>query len=419
MTFISYAQNLEDVILWRALRHIDRGFYIDVGAAWPDEHSVTKAFYDQGWHGINIEPNSKFNIQLSAQRPRDLNFEFAIGDTEGTFTMRFIPDSGLSTLDDATAAVHQNAGWSICPAEVQVRTLSSVWHEHVPPGQDVHFLKIDVEGYEEAVLRGSDFGKHRPWVVIVEATKPLSQAQAHVTWESILLKADYQFAYADGLNRFYVAKEHFELLPAFNYPPNVFDGFKLIGQHDAEARAAQAEARAAQAEDLTYELINSTSWRLTAPLRWAGVFVRRFYHMIHGGIESMHHINLRVLEAYRMIFCSGLGAELKILGHARRQESFGRFAGLGSGVLPFLTNHLRGFVFQYPVLFNPFLRLLRRYPEVYFKLKGAMRGVWKGRDMNVEEAKEPLMALNQLPTGARQIFTQLQAAISTQREGHN
>ncbi|HZF37393.1 MAG TPA: FkbM family methyltransferase, partial [Blastocatellia bacterium] len=46
MSFISYAQNFEDVMLWRALKHIDRGFYIDVGANDPDLDSVTKAFYE-------------------------------------------------------------------------------------------------------------------------------------------------------------------------------------------------------------------------------------------------------------------------------------------------------------------------------------------------------------------------------------
>ena len=32
MSFFSYSQNGEDVLLWRALKHIKDGFYIDVGA---------------------------------------------------------------------------------------------------------------------------------------------------------------------------------------------------------------------------------------------------------------------------------------------------------------------------------------------------------------------------------------------------
>jgi hypothetical protein len=47
MSFVSYAQNFEDVMLWRALRDIKGGFYIDVGANSPGMDSVTKAFYDR------------------------------------------------------------------------------------------------------------------------------------------------------------------------------------------------------------------------------------------------------------------------------------------------------------------------------------------------------------------------------------
>ncbi len=45
MTFISFAQNAEDVMLWRALGHVRAGFYIDVGAQDPELDSVTHAFY--------------------------------------------------------------------------------------------------------------------------------------------------------------------------------------------------------------------------------------------------------------------------------------------------------------------------------------------------------------------------------------
>ena len=64
MRFISYAQNYEDVMLWRALQHIENGFYIDVGAAWPDVDSVTKAFYDKGWRGINKSTNTNFPLNV-------------------------------------------------------------------------------------------------------------------------------------------------------------------------------------------------------------------------------------------------------------------------------------------------------------------------------------------------------------------
>jgi len=79
VTFVSYAQNFEDVMLWRALRQVAHGFYIDVGAGHPDESSVTRAFYDRGWRGLNIEPSEHYFQRLAAARPLDTNLQLALG----------------------------------------------------------------------------------------------------------------------------------------------------------------------------------------------------------------------------------------------------------------------------------------------------------------------------------------------------
>ena len=70
---ISYAQNFEDVILWRAFKDVNCGRYVDVGAFHPEIDSVTKWFYDQGWSGINIEPVPESFDALNAARSRDQN----------------------------------------------------------------------------------------------------------------------------------------------------------------------------------------------------------------------------------------------------------------------------------------------------------------------------------------------------------
>ena len=80
MTMISYAQNFEDVVLWRALKNVKNGFYIDVGANHPIGGSVTKWFYEQGWSGINIEPVKSFYDKLCRDRKRDINICKALGN---------------------------------------------------------------------------------------------------------------------------------------------------------------------------------------------------------------------------------------------------------------------------------------------------------------------------------------------------
>jgi len=69
MTFLSHAQNFEDLMLWRALSGVLRGFYIDVGAGDPDSHTVTRAFYERGWAGVNIE-RSRSTLTKSQDKAR-------------------------------------------------------------------------------------------------------------------------------------------------------------------------------------------------------------------------------------------------------------------------------------------------------------------------------------------------------------
>lgn len=223
-------------MLWRALRHVEHGFYIDVGAQSPESDSVTKAFSLLGWRGINVEPHPTYFAHLLKSRPRDINLDVAVGEQSGSLTMNFVDDSGLSTADREIASRHAASGYAVRTQEVSMLTLAEVWRMHVPDVQPVHFLKVDVEGLERAVLVGNNWRIYRPWIVLVEATLPNSQVENHHEWESILLDAGYGFVYADGLNRFYVAEEHPELAPSFRYPPNVFDGFTT-----ASADAAHQE----------------------------------------------------------------------------------------------------------------------------------------------------------------------------------
>jgi FkbM family methyltransferase len=313
MRFISYAQNNEDVLLWRALGHVQDGFYIDVGASDPVEHSVTRAFYDAGWRGINIEPLPAHIAAFQEQRPRDINLAVAAGSSEGSLTLYDVPDvRGWASPEAAVAELHRAEGHAVAELAVPVRTLASICAEHVRG--EIHFLKIDVEGFEGEVLRGMDFQRWRPWVLVIEATLPNSRETNHQAWEHLVTSQRYRYAWFDGLNRYYVADEHQELMRHFGIQPNVFDDFiswhldrawsanaaagEALHESEQHADALRAELhdvrQAAQAEiarlrdelvqahasshqttlwarDLEQRLIatlNSTSWRITAPLRF-------------------------------------------------------------------------------------------------------------------------------------------------------
>jgi FkbM family methyltransferase len=250
MPFVSYAQNFEDVILWRGLGHVGEGFYVDVGAADPVADSVTYAFHERGWSGINIEPTPAYAERLRAARPRDTTLQVAAGDVPGDIVLYEIEGTGLSTTDPAIAARHDQAGLPSRAISVPVVTLDSV----LGPRGDapIQFLKIDAEGSEAAILRGIDLTRLRPWVILLEAMEPNRPVPTRHLWEDLLLGRGYVFAYFDGLNTFYAAREHADLIERLAVPPNVFDQF---------VRAAELEARD-EASALRDALRRETSRRL-------------------------------------------------------------------------------------------------------------------------------------------------------------
>jgi FkbM family methyltransferase len=244
--FISYAQNFEDVMLHRALKHVEKGFYIDIGAQDPVIDSVSLAFYNLGWRGLHVEPASQYAAKLRSARPDEDVVEAAVGAEGGLLDIYEIKDTGLSTGKADIAERHRAAGFA-----VERRLVVSIRLDHLLDrfqGVDIHWLKIDVEGMEKDVIAGWGRSPVRPWIVVVESTQPLSSEPSFLDWESDLLTLGYRFAYFDGLNRFYVSLLHDELMAAFQAPPNVFDDFAL-GPYSTSvfASAFKSELKTAQA----------------------------------------------------------------------------------------------------------------------------------------------------------------------------
>ncbi len=322
MTVISYAQNFEDVMLWRALQHVGVGYYVDIGANDPVVDSVTRWFYEQGWSGINIEPVTHWFQKLSQDRPRDTNLQLAVSTQPGPLTLYDIPDTGLSTLDPAIAANHRQSGCTVQELSVPVQPLDAVLSQHARD-RDIHFLKIDVEGAEHDVLQSTSLQSIRPWIIVVEATAPRSPITNYHLWELLLTTRGYQFAYFDGLNRFYVADEHRELMAALQVPPNTFDGFMRRGEWQARSdnhhlrQQLTTQASEFAKEQATISPLRDALQQQTLQLQARNQELQAMYDQLHAVQAQMQVVQARV-QAIESSTSWRLTAPLRALKNAGR-----------------------------------------------------------------------------------------------------
>lgn len=196
---VSYSQDYEDIILYHVLKDIEKIFWIDVGANDPVYISVTKFFSVRGGYGINIEPQRNFYERLVKDRPNDINLQLGISDRAGELTL--YGDGSVATFDKKTTVADKTRSYS-----VKTRTLKSICDTYVSE-KTIHFLKIDVEGWELQVLNGMDFVTYRPWIVCIEAFEPWTEIENYLKWEHVLIENRYHYVKTIGFNRWYVANE--------------------------------------------------------------------------------------------------------------------------------------------------------------------------------------------------------------------
>jgi FkbM family methyltransferase len=299
--FVSYARVGEDAVLWRALSSVDHGTYVDVGPGDPFRYSVTRAFYERGWSGVNIEARPDYANALVAARPRDRTFSLAAGRKSGPRVLRVagVAEAGerqARSGGDAEAATDRGG------VEVPVRTLDELLDEAGLGATPIHFVRIAAGGGEADVLAGFDLARHRPWVVLVSSSSETTSSSRE-PWERSLSSAGYSWCRSERNARFYASPDHLELREPLSSPvgPGGENRAMRVPDH-AESTASRADDAAmewrARSLELSYELntlraetealhaerarlaaelgreeaerqamLQTLSWRVTKPLR--------------------------------------------------------------------------------------------------------------------------------------------------------
>ena len=165
-----FSQEGEDIILLRLFGDQRKGFFVDVGSHHPIRFSNTYLFYLRGWSGINIEPNPGIIKEFNRVRPRDINLELAVSNEGNELTYYIFNEPALNSFDKELSLKRDGSQDYKIVNQVQIKTyrLESILDEHLPIGQKIDYLTIDVEGLDYDVLLSNNWDKYKPTYVLTE-----------------------------------------------------------------------------------------------------------------------------------------------------------------------------------------------------------------------------------------------------------
>jgi len=182
--------------LVRAFFNRPTGFFVEVGANDPHERSQSWHLEQLGWSGVLIEPEPELAQKLRRSR-RAKVFAVACSSPENAGKhLSFYVAGPMSSIDRNAMAPGAQPEKII---DVPARTLDDILFEAGAP-VPFDFLSIDVEGHEIDVLRGFDFVRWQPRLILLE------DHVGDLSKHKYISRAGYKLVRRTGHNGWYVPR---------------------------------------------------------------------------------------------------------------------------------------------------------------------------------------------------------------------
>lgn len=198
-----YSQFGEDAVLGEIFgRRKRNGTYVDIGCYHPRKHSNTWLFYRRGWSGLLVDIERAKLIACKLLRPRDTVLLSAVSDRAGRLPFYGPKKYSVLTSLDKRRPDFKKLG------EIDCRTLTEILDTHFSADK-IDLLSIDVEGHDFQVLKGLDFERYKPAVIVIEswdATDIETIQESPVN--RLLDREGYRLAAWTGLSLIYKLQDH-------------------------------------------------------------------------------------------------------------------------------------------------------------------------------------------------------------------
>ena len=160
-------------VLDHVLPYKTDGTFVEVGANDGMTGSFTYNLAKMGWHGLYFEPVPRIYNECYLNHIPHKNvkvFQLGIGETSKEETI--VDADTLSTIDADSIESYSNIKQFAMnfknnnTYKIKIEKLDTILEENAVT--DIDILVIDVEGYEENVLKGFTINKYNPTIVIIE-----------------------------------------------------------------------------------------------------------------------------------------------------------------------------------------------------------------------------------------------------------
>ncbi len=171
VSYNSYSNEGEDMILRKIFFKKKKGFYVDIGAYHPKKASNTYFFYKKGWKGINIDAMPGSMKLFNQVRKRDVNLEIPLGKEGQIVNYYEFYDKALNGFESQEIKekhTKKQINGLVKIHQLNCKSLNSILMKYLDKDQKIDFLTIDVEGQEYNILKELEFEKFKPKWILAE-----------------------------------------------------------------------------------------------------------------------------------------------------------------------------------------------------------------------------------------------------------
>lgn len=170
----TYAQAGEDIIIALILERlgVKDVTYLDIGTNHPKKFNNTYLFYKKGGKGVCVEPNPALARTIKRVRPNDKTLNVGLSSGEEYIADFYVLSADTLSTFSKEDAESLNAEGTFTIKEkipIQLKNVNNIIAENFA-GKTPTLVSLDVEGWNEEIIRSFDFTKYKPEIFCIETT---------------------------------------------------------------------------------------------------------------------------------------------------------------------------------------------------------------------------------------------------------